>query len=61
MTYNIPEFRQNLKKAFQAAKQGEVVLITRHDETFRLVLETPMTRVQLNPLKKLEEDLGITQ
>lgn len=39
MTYNIPEFRKNLKEAFKAAKSGQTVLIIRHDETFRLVLD----------------------
>lgn len=39
MTYNIPTFKANLKEAFVKAKSGEQVFITRHDETFRLVLD----------------------
>lgn len=37
MTYNTRTFKENMKQAFQKAKAGEQVLITRHDETFVLV------------------------
>lgn len=39
MTYTITEFRKNHRKAFTEASQGKPILITRHDETFRLVLD----------------------
>jgi len=55
MYMNIPEFRANLRKAFNTA-EIESVFITRHDQTFELRLVNKKRAVSKSPgLYTLEE------
>lgn len=51
-TYTTPQLRNNLRIALDEAKSGQTVLITRHDETFRLVLEKPLSVEQAKQILK---------
>lgn len=42
ITYNIPEFRKNIRKALNAVDDGEIVAVHRHDTAYLIVPKDKM-------------------